>query len=210
MTGAGGHPREPGAAGVTGVVLAAGAGRRLGTPKALVSLDGQPLVRRACRMLTEGGCAPVIVVAGARAERVAAAAAPYATVVNPAWDSGIASSVRAGLAAVPAGSAAAVIALVDEPFVGARAVRRLLAAFHGGAGAAVATYQGRPRNPVLIARRYFDEVAAAVHGDRGARVWLRAHPELVIGVACDNTGDPWDVDTPEDLLAARARAEGGS
>lgn len=94
------------------------------------------------------------------------------------------------------------IALVDQPGVGAEAVRRLVAAAHSGARVAVATYGGARRNPVLIAREHFDEVAATAVGDTGARAFLRAHPELVTEVPCDDVADPADIDTPDDLLRA--------
>jgi nicotine blue oxidoreductase len=73
-------------------------------------------------------------------------------------------------------------------------------------GAVVATYGGARRNPVLLTRPVFGDVAAAATGDRGARAWLRAHPAAVLGVPCDGTGDVLDVDTPTDLAVALARA----
>jgi nicotine blue oxidoreductase len=109
------------------------------------------------------------------------------------------SSLAAGLRAVPAGCAAAVVALVDQPLVGPEAVRRLIAAHAAGAGVAVAAYQGRPRNPVLLARGHWPEVLRLAVGDVGARPFLRAHPDLVTVVECGDTGQPDDVDTPEDL-----------
>ncbi|MBI3686181.1 MAG: nucleotidyltransferase family protein [Actinobacteria bacterium] len=205
MTAAHGPSRR----GVAGLVLAAGAGRRFGTPKALVLFRGEPLVLRARRLLADGGCAPVLVVLGAEADRVREVAALPDAVHNPDWARGIGSSLRAGLAALPATAAAVVVGLADEPLVGAVAVRRLIAAFDAGAPAAVATYGGQPRNPVLLSREVFDAAAAHAVGDRGARAWLRANPGLVSGVPCDDTGDPLDVDTPADLATALARAEGG-
>ena len=65
----------------------------------------------------------------------------------------------------------------------------------------MATYGGRRRNPVLIGRDHFAEVAALAVGDVGARPFLKAHPELVTEVPCDGLGDPADIDTPEDLAA---------
>lgn len=189
---------------IVGLVLAAGAGRRFGGPKALVELDGELLVDRAARILCDGGCDGVVVVIGAAAddvrERTALADARF--VVAPDWHLGQAASLRAGLDAVTAiGADAVVVALVDQPWVGAEAVRRLREAGEAGAEAAVATYDGQPRNPVLLARSVWEEVAAAAAGDVGARAWLRANPARVAAVACDGTGDPRDVDTPEDLAA---------
>ncbi|SBW19040.1 hypothetical protein FDG2_0933 [Candidatus Protofrankia californiensis] len=91
------------------------------------------------------------------------------------------------------------IALADQPLVGAEAVRRLLTAHASGAVAAVASYGGQPRNPVLLHRAIWAEVSALAHGDVGARAWLRTNPDRVVTVPCDGTGSPDDVDTPDDL-----------
>jgi CTP:molybdopterin cytidylyltransferase MocA len=184
---------------VAGVLLAAGEGSRLGRPKALVEVGGWRLADRGVALLRAGGAGPVVLVAGA-----AAVAVPGAVVVhNPAWAAGMGSSLAAGLAAVRAlpGTAcgAAVIALADQPLVGPGSVRRLIAAHRAGAGIAVAAYGGRPRNPVLIARAYWDQVLAMAGGDAGARPFLRAHGDLLTLVECGDTGRPDDIDTPEDL-----------
>src|SRR5690606_3048708 len=181
-----------------GLLLAAGEGARLGTPKALVVLGGERLVDRGVRGLREGGCKPVLVVLGAAVVPVRGAV----VVRNPDWRTGMGSSLRTGLAALPPEAEHVLIALVDQPGVGAEAVRRLVAAAHSGARVAVATYGGARRNPVLIAREHFDEVAATAVGDTGARAFLRAHPELVTEVPCDDVADPADIDTPDDLLRA--------
>jgi nicotine blue oxidoreductase len=97
-----------------------------------------------------------------------------------------------------------VVALVDQPLVGAAAVRRLIAAFRAGASVAVAAYDGRPRNPVLLGREHWAEVSALADGDAGAREFLRAHPELVTLVECGDTGRPDDIDTSEDLARIAA------
>ncbi|HVU60495.1 MAG TPA: nucleotidyltransferase family protein [Mycobacteriales bacterium] len=187
---------------IVGLVLAAGAGRRFGGPKALVELDGEPLVERVVRMLGDGGCDEVVVVLGAMADTVRDAAGAHTArfVVAEDWELGQGESLRAGLdGAAAAGADAVVVALVDQPWVGASAVRRLRDAAEAGAEAAVATYGGRPRNPVLLARSVWSEVSAAAVGDVGARAWLRGNPYRVVAVDCDGTGDPRDVDTPADL-----------
>jgi CTP:molybdopterin cytidylyltransferase MocA len=190
-----------------GLVLAAGEGSRLGEPKALVRLGDQLLVERAVRLLRDGGCDPVVVVVGAAAEEVRAQAGLDDAVVvgNPQWPEGMGSSLRAGLAALAEGPAdAAVIVLVDQPFVQPEAVRRLVAAWRDGATAVVATYGGMPRNPVLLDRSVWEDAGVAAIGDQGARAWLRDHPERVTPVACDGCGTPDDIDTPEDLARVRA------
>ncbi|GAA1116942.1 nucleotidyltransferase family protein [Nocardiopsis composta] len=180
---------------VAGLLLAAGAGSRLGRPKALVELAGERLAERGVRTLREAGCAPVLVVTGAARVAVAGAEAVH----NPDWASGMGSSLRAGLDALPAGAGAVVVALADQPLVTAAAVRRLIAAAVDGARVAAAAYAGHPRNPVLIGREHWPAVHAMAEGDVGARPFLRAHSELVTQVACDDVAAPDDIDTPEDL-----------
>lgn len=179
-----------------GLVLAAGAGRRFGSPKALALLDGQRLVDRAVEVVMAGGCASALVVAGAAPLRV-----PGAEVVdNPDWPAGMGSSLRAGLAHLArGGGGATVVLLVDTPWVGPDAVRRLVAAHARGAIAAQAGYDGVPGHPVLLAREVWPEVAELAVGDQGARGFLRAHRALVELVDCNGTGDPRDVDRPGDL-----------
>ena len=193
-----------------GLLLAAGAGRRMGGPKALVELDGEPLVRRGIRLLADGGCAPVVVVIGASPVQVRPLCDGALVVEAEQWESGMAASLRAGLAAVSATAAdACVVALVDQPLVTPAAVERLRAAHAAGAVAAVATYDGRPRNPVLLDRTTWAGVAAAAVGDEGARGWLRAHSDDVVQVDCTDVGAPDDLDTPQDLAAlSPARREG--
>ena len=189
---------------VAGILLAAGEGSRLGQPKALVELGGQTLAERGVAMLRDGGADPVVVVTGA----VPISMAGVRTVDNPDWRSGMGSSLAAGLRALGGGRgvgspadncAAAVVALADQPLVGSEAVRRLIAAYRAGASVAVAAYDGKPRNPVLLAREHWDAVLELATGDTGARPFLRAHPELVTLVECGDTGSAYDVDTPEDL-----------
>jgi CTP:molybdopterin cytidylyltransferase MocA len=194
---------------VAGVVLAAGAGRRLGQPKALVELGGQLLVERAIRTATDGGCSPVIVVLGSHADDVLSRARLGAAhpVVADDWSTGMGASLRAGIAAADAmGSDAIAVMLVDQPRIGPEALRRLTAAWQAGAVAAVATYDGQPRNPAVLDRSIWAAVSAAATGDVGARGWLREHPDQVVEVACDGTGDPVDIDTPLDLEAFQLEA----
>ena len=188
---------------VAGVLLAAGEGSRFGRPKALVELAGQTLAERGVTLLRAGGTDPVLIVTGAaqvelRPEHQAR------TVYNGEWRTGMGSSLRAALRALTELEAgpeigAVVVALADQPLVGAEAVGRLIAAYRAGADVAVAAYGGKPRNPVLLAREHWPEVIATATGDQGARAFLRARPELVTLVECGDTGRPDDIDTPADL-----------
>jgi CTP:molybdopterin cytidylyltransferase MocA len=147
------------------------------------------------------GLAPVVVVVSD--DRVAAAVAGFAgddleLARNPAPERGIASSFQAVLHHLQsrADVRAVVIGLADQPRVGSSAYARVGAAYDDGARLAVATYGGVRGNPVLIARDHWPE-ALALEGDEGARVLLRRH--RAVEVPCDGTGDPTDIDVPEDL-----------
>src|SRR5699024_8302444 len=121
------------------------------------------------------------------------------TVNHPAWATGMGSSVRAGIDALPPDVDAVVIALADQPLVTHDAVRRLLDAREQGARAAVATYNGNQRNPVMLGREYWSTVYGMAVNDVGARAFLRAYSHVVTPVACDDIADPEDIDTEEDL-----------
>ncbi|MFC7493357.1 MULTISPECIES: nucleotidyltransferase family protein [unclassified Nocardioides] len=182
---------------VHGLLLAAGAGRRMGRPKALVrGDDGEPWLVRGVRVLHEGGCDQVDVVLGAAAED----ALPMldgtgaTAVVAADWASGMSASLRAGLAAVEATDAtAAVVTLVDLPDVGADVVRRLLAEPPDAGTLRRAAYDGRPGHPVVLGRDHWGAVAGGASGDRGARDYLAARPVAL--VECGDLASGRDVDT---------------
>jgi nicotine blue oxidoreductase len=185
-------------------LLAAGEGSRFGQPKALVELDGQTLAERGVGLLRAGGADPILVVTGA----VPLDLDGTLTIDNPQWRTGMGSSLRAALQALTEAGrgpeigpeiGAVVVALADQPLVGAAAVARLIAAYRDGASVAVAAYDGQPRNPVLLAREHWPEVIATATGDQGARTFLRTRSELVTLVECGDTGRPDDIDTPADL-----------
>ena len=187
---------------VAGVVLAAGAGSRLGQPKALLRLGGELLLDRAVRTLRAAGCDAGRGRAGRQCAEDALAAVDITgieVVTNPDWPTGMGSSLRAGLQAVSGRADAAMVFLVDQPGTTVATVERLVAAWRADGRAAVATYDGAPRNPVLLPATTWAEVAASAVGDRGARAWLRAHPGEVSEVACDDVGSADDIDTAADL-----------
>lgn len=184
---------------VAGLVLAAGAGRRYGMPKALVEYGGRLLVDRAAQTLRAGGLDPVVVVLGAAAAQVRASARlQRATVVeNPQWGAGMGSSLRAGLAALEGtGVVAVVVLLVDTPGITAEAVRRV-AALAGPDRLAMAGYGARRRgHPVLLGRDHWPGVTRSATGDAGARGYLREHHAAVQVVPCDDVADDRDLDVP--------------
>lgn len=180
---------------VAGLVLAAGAGRRFGGPKALA--HGGAWLRGAVAALAGGGCAPVRVVLGASADQAAGQLTdPSIAVIAPDWRTGMAATLRAGLAAVaelrPVPDAV-LVHLVDLPDVDAEVVRRVRQAAHDDQAMARAVYQGRPGHPVLIGRAHWPSVTAAVHGDTGARDWLSARDD-VVAVECADLAAGNDVD----------------
>jgi CTP:molybdopterin cytidylyltransferase MocA len=180
-------------------VLAAGGGSRFGGGKLLAKLGGRPIIETVLYNLREAPVDETIVVVGADAERLCEVCERYdaRTVANEEWKRGQSTSVLAGLRAC--GGRAAVVLLGDQPFVGAEAVERLVAAFDEGANVAVATYGGKRRNPVLFSREVWPLLEAELAGDEGARSVLRRHPELVVEVPCEGVGDPTDIDTRADL-----------
>ena len=187
--------------GVSAVLLAAGAGSRFGGGKLLAPFRGRPMIEYTLSGLRGAPVDEIIVVVGKDAEEVRSICGPYGarTIENPDWARGMSTSVRAGLLACAPRAQAAVVALADQPLVGAEAVTRLVEAFEDGAKVAVATYGGEPRNPVLFAREVWPLLLRELSGDKGARVVLVRHPELVTEVLCDDVADPADVDTVEDL-----------
>jgi nicotine blue oxidoreductase len=199
---------------VAGVLLAAGGGRRFGGPKALIEHRGELLVERGVRLLVVSGCSPVVAVLGAAADEVEQRAhiAPAVVAVNQGWEEGIGSSVRIGLGVLDPLPAvdAAVVALCDQPQVGPAVVERLVAAWERGAPAAVATFGGEQRNPVLLDRGLWDDVARSAQGDVGARGFLRTRPDLVTAVECGDIASAADIDTPDDLVLLTDETQRGS
>lgn len=175
---------------VSGLLLAAGAGRRLGAPKAQVVVNGERLLERGLAVLRSSGCCELVAVL-----RAAEQLPGVTTVVNPDPDRGMGSSLQIGLAACTGDIA--VVLLVDTPGVSAADVAAVTAAVVAGAPVAIADFAGHRAPPVAFRRELWSTVAELAEGDQGARGFLRAHPELVTAVPC--SGDPADIDTPDDL-----------
>ncbi|CAM5527327.1 nucleotidyltransferase family protein [Streptomyces aurantiogriseus] len=189
---------------VAGLLLAAGGGRRLGgRPKALLTHRGRPLVEYAVEVLRAAGCARVHVVLGAAADAVRERARldGCVLVVNPRWEEGMGSSLRAGLGSLAGtGARAALVSLVDQPGIGAEAVGRVLGAYEGESSLVSAAYDGMRGHPVLFGAAHWAGIAATATGDRGARAYLKAHEEAIRLVECGDVAEPYDIDTTEDLV----------
>ena len=181
-----------------GLLLAAGAGTRMGKPKALMrDADDTSWLRRAVAVLEDAGCEAVTVVLGAGA----AEAAPILdgtgvdVVVAEDWTEGMGASLRAGLRAIAGSDAvAAVVMLVDLPDVTAEVVRHVAKRVTRADQLVRASYAGRPGHPVVIGRDHWAAVADSVSGDQGARDYLASHG--VVDVDCDHLATGRDRDSP--------------
>jgi CTP:molybdopterin cytidylyltransferase MocA len=194
---------------IAGILLAAGGGRRYGMPKALATVDGRTMSDLALATLRTGGAAPIVVVIGAAAAEVRSAVGWGDAIVveNPAWASGMGSSLRAGLAALEVTDAdAALILLVDTPGITAAALDRVASAARAGdprRALLAASYGGRQGHPVLLGRAHWAGVAAGAVGDTGAKPYLAAHAADLRLIDCDDIADGTDIDTPPTPVAGR-------
>jgi len=200
------HPKR-----IAAVVLAAGRSTRMGGPnKLLAEIARRPLVRIVAEEALASRADPVIVVAGhQRAEVEKALAGLRVRIVhNPDFAEGLGTSLRAGIAAVPADSDAAIVCLGDMPRVDAALMNRLIAAFDPDRGALVVvpTFEGKRGNPVLWSRRFFPDLMA-IEGDVGARHLIGRYSEAVAEVTVEGKAALIDVDTPEALSGVKAEME---
>jgi len=177
---------------LTGIVLAAGAGSRLGRPKALMrTTDGEPWVARAARLLRAAGCDHVLVVLGAAAAE-ATALVPAGTdiLVVENWADGMGESLRQALCATLAD--AALITLVDLPGLPLEVAARILAVSIDDNTLTQAIFGGVPGHPVLIGSAHWAAIIPTLVGDHGARGYLVAHG--VVEVECGDLFDGHDID----------------
>ena len=189
---------------IHGLLLAAGAGRRMGTPKALVRTEyDEPWLVRSVDVLLGGGCPAVTVVLGAAADEaeqlLAGTPDPDGrrervdVVRADDWAAGMAASLRAGLTRLAATDAdAALVHLVDLPDVTAAVVARVAEAATGPAVLARATYGRRPGHPVLLGRDHWPAIVADASGDQGAKGYLASHATGY--VECGDLASGHDVD----------------
>ncbi|MEV4713852.1 NTP transferase domain-containing protein [Micromonospora sp. NPDC049374] len=181
------------------MIIAAGGGRRIGGPEALLHQGGKPLVDQMIDTLTEAGCGQIVVVLGAAADQVRETAdlSRATVVVNRAWGTGVGSSIRAGLAGIDDDRVeAAVVVPVDMPGLTAAAVSRV-AALPFPDVLVCATYNGLRGYPMLFGRRHWPGIATLASADVGARPYLLAHKDQIVDIACDTVADGSRVDTPE-------------
>lgn len=197
-------PRRPK---IAALIMAAGLSRRFGTGhKLLADLDGKPVVRHVVEAVTASAAGPVLLVTGHQAEAVAAAAGSGVQPVhNPAYTEGLASSLQAGLRALPDDLDGVLVCLGDMPDVRTATLEALIAAFNPVEGRAIClpTFSGKRGNPILWGRQFQAELLR-LEGDSGARSLFLPHAEWICEVPVDDPGILMDYDTPEALGAALA------
>jgi molybdenum cofactor cytidylyltransferase len=206
------EPPTPARRRIAAVVLAAGRSTRMGGPnKLLAEIGGRPLVRIAAEEALASRAKPVIVVVGHQRGEVekALAGLPVQFVQNPDFAQGLGTSLKAGIAAVPADAEGAIVCLGDMPQVDAGLIDRLVAAFDPERGALVVmpTFEGKRGNPVLWSRRFFPDLVA-IEGDVGARHLIGRYGEAVVEVPLAGKAALVDVDTPEAFKGVKAEIEG--
>lgn len=209
--------RNPAMSRIAAILLAAGRSQRYRdaggdeATKLLADFHGEPVVRASARAALASRAAPLIVVTGHARVAVEAALAGLSLgfAQNPDFATGLASSLRVGIAAAPAQAEGALVLLGDMPAVSPAAIDALIDAFASrpDALAVVPVIDGQRANPVLLSRRLFARIAG-LQGDEGARRLLRElDPALVVECGLNDAALTLDVDTPEQL--AKARAHGG-
>lgn len=191
------------------VILAAGASTRMGTPKQLLELGGQPLLLRAVDAALASSAWPVVVVLGAQVEQIRPVLArrPVLIAENPAWPEGMAASIRAGVTTLRQFSRnldAALIALCDQPAFSSDVIAQLVARQRAtGRSIVAAHYAGRNGAPALFLREHFAALTALT-GEEGARALLNDHPASLATVDLPQLAQ--DLDTPADYAAAQPKA----
>lgn len=176
-----------------GIILAAGSGSRIGSPKAGIEIDGVRLIDKAVALFLEANIEEVFVVLGAWKGFV-----PGAKIIeNPDWQSGMGSSLRIGLQEISKNSrySEAIISLVDLPGMTAAAIAAVANSPHE---IVMGTFDGKPGHPVKFSRKHWKNIAESVTGDVGARNFLKGRDDVVT-IPLDTLAKGKDVDTPEDL-----------
>lgn len=197
---------------IAGIVLAAGAASRFGyRPKALLERDGEPLVWRQIRLLSEAGLRHIVVVSGHHADAVepvlsramagGASGVQLRVARNPMQEPGPGASLRCGLAQVALSMSAVMVVLADQPLLELPDVRAVLHAWSGrapGTQLVVPTYQGQPGHPLVFGAE-LRQWLATQPATAGVRDWRRAHAKQVHTLPLDHPRCTRDIDTPEDL-----------
>jgi molybdenum cofactor cytidylyltransferase len=182
------------------IVLAAGGSRRLGEPKQLVTIRGEPLIRHVVRIATESAAENVIVVVGGNACDCVSAIEEIGVdiVCNPFWETGLASSIRIGIERAEAtGAKAALLLLADQPFINSEVVAQYVERMNDKTDQIIAADHGAVVGPpMLFGSDWFSQLKQ-LEGDQGARHLVRVRKETIDLVKWPDGS--FDIDTPEDL-----------
>lgn len=195
---------------ISAILLAAGESRRMGQPKQLLEWQGKPLLLHVLENLIRSSADEIILVLGREAKKIRKSLPefPIKIVVNPDYQTGMASSLRQGLLAMDPGSEAFLVLLADQPGIGPEMIDRVIRGFRQAdpsRGIVRPVYRGLPGHPVLIGARYLQE-ALQLHGDVGARRILMNHPEDILEIEVDQDAVLMDMDTPEEYRKQRKLA----
>lgn len=196
--------------GVSAVVLAAGASRRMGTPKQLLRIGGETILERTLKNVRASSAAEIVLVLGHAAESVekTISTEQIRVVRNPDYQQGMGTSLRTGLAAISADAGAALIVLADQPFVRPETLNRLIARYQESKPQIIIPmYQGFRGNPVLLDRSVFEEVKG-LNGDVGCRAIFGDHTEGICKLPVDDAGILLDIDSRSDFETLRDAGSG--
>lgn len=185
---------------ITGIVLAAGEGRRFGGTKQLIAIDGKPMTQHSIDALSEAGVDDLLVITGHDADAVEASLSLPANgrfVRNAAYRDGQSTSLAAAFHDIADDSEATVVLMADQPGITSEEVRALVGRFRATRKQIVRLRFTDGPGPALLSREIYAE-AGHLHGDVGARVLIASHPDWVEEVEIDRAA-PADVDTPDDL-----------
>ena len=186
---------------IVGIILAAGAARRMKKLKQLLPLGGKPMVWHVADAACRSRLDSVRIVTGAESAAVSAAVSilPLSVVVNPEWQRGQSTSLAAGLRGLPAETAAVMFLLADQPLVTPELINSLIDAFATSAKSIICPVHAEQRGlPVLFAIPKWQDALTTLAGDQGARSIISAHPEEICQVAVESPELFLDVDTIED------------
>lgn len=179
----------------------------MGRNKLLVEIGGRPIVRIVVDNALLSRVSPLVAVTGSHADEVEQTLPPSVTIVrNPEFASGMSSSIRTGVCALPERVDGVLILLGDMPGVSALLIDRMVAAFASGQCICVAASNGVRGNPVLFGREYFPRLQALT-GDSGAKSIVTANERNVREIDADDDGPLVDIDTPAALESFIARAQ---
>jgi molybdenum cofactor cytidylyltransferase len=189
---------------IVGIVLAAGMSRRLGRPKQLVEIDSVPLVRIVASTCLQSSLDDVVVVTGHASEAIGGTLddLPVGIVHNADYESGQASSLKAGVrTAIELAADAVVVLLADQPGISSETIDRLIAERRdSGSWIGMVTYGEERGHPVLFGHEVFAELDG-ISGDQGGREVIQRHRDRVVLVDGGREQVPMDVDTEADVLA---------